>query len=72
MDDIECLYVIGLIACLTPWLLGEDEATWEARSMEFKRRYRMLLPNGLAPAFFAERGAYGEYFSHQVIVSGGF
>jgi hypothetical protein len=72
MDDVECLYVVGLIAQLTPYLLGGDVTTWEARSMQFRRRYRILLPNGLAPAYFEGRGAYGDYFSGQVIVSGGF
>jgi len=72
MDDVECLYVVGLMAQLTPWLLGGDVATWEARSVEFRRRYRMLLPDGLPPAHFEGRGAYGDYFLGQLMVPGGF
>jgi len=63
MDDVECLYVVGLIAQLTPWLLGADVATWEARSAEFLRRYRTLQPEGLPAGYFEGRGAYGDYFS---------
>jgi len=71
-DDAECLYVVGLMARLTPWLLGEDVGTWEARSAAFRVRYRELLPNGLQPTLFEGRGAYGEYFGSQVAVPGGF
>lgn len=72
MNDAECLFVVGLIAQLTPWLLGEDVSVWEARSVEFRRRYRQLYPEGLPPSHFANRGAYGDYFSRQVVVPGGF
>lgn len=72
MDDAECLYVVGLMARLSPWLLGADLETWEARSTEFRSRYRMLRPDGLPPAHFAGRGAYGAYFAGQVDVPGGF
>jgi hypothetical protein len=71
-DDPECLYVVGLMARLTPWILGEDVGTWEARSAAFRVRYRELLPNGLAPTVFEGRGAYGKYFASQVAVPGGF
>ena len=72
MDDVECLYAVGLMAQLTPWLLGGDIATWEMRSAEFRKRYRSLLPDGLQPAHFDGRGAYGDYFAGQVNVPGGF
>ncbi|HEV7508452.1 MAG TPA: hypothetical protein VGS07_26455 [Thermoanaerobaculia bacterium] len=72
LDDAECLYTIGLMANLTPWLLGEDETTWEARSLAFRARYRQLLPDGLTATHFEGRGAYGDYFAKQVIVPGGF
>ncbi|HEY5956875.1 MAG TPA: hypothetical protein VIV60_09995 [Polyangiaceae bacterium] len=72
MDDEECLFVVGLIASLTPWLLGENVSTWEARSVKFRARYRQLQPNGLPAAHFDGRGAYGDYFAAQVVVAGGF
>jgi hypothetical protein len=71
MDDAECLFVVGLIAQLTPWLLGGEPAIWEARSTEFRTRYRSLLPQGIQPTYF-DGGAYGDYFAGQVKVSGGF
>jgi hypothetical protein len=72
MHDVECLYVVGLMASLTPWLLGEDEPTWEQRSEAFRIRYRTLLPKGLSRQHFDGRGAYGDYFAGQVVVPGGF
>jgi hypothetical protein len=71
-NDLECLYVVGLIAQLSPWLLGEDVPTWEARSAAFRARYRSLAPKGIDAAHFEGRGAYGDYFAGQVVVSGGF
>ena len=70
MDDVECLYVVGLMAELSPWLLGGEIGTWESRSAEFRKRYRLLRPAGLEPAYFKGRGAYGEYFAHQAAAGG--
>lgn len=72
LDDAEALYVVGLIATLTPWLLGGDHEVWEARSRDFRARYRALVPEGLPPSTFEGRGAYGDYFAGQVQVLGGF
>jgi hypothetical protein len=72
LDDVECLYVVGLMALLTPYLLGENEATWQARSVAFEERYRLLAPQGLTAAHFEGRGAYGNYFAGQVVVPGGY
>jgi len=72
LDDPEVLYVVGLIAQLTPWLLGGDVGVWDIRSRNFRSRYRALLPEGLSPSYFEGRGAYGDYFADQVQVSGGF
>jgi len=66
-EDAECLYVIGLMALLTPHLLGEDEATWQARSLAFGERYRKLVPEGFTASHFEGRGAYGDYFAGQVV-----
>ncbi len=71
-DDAEALYVVGLIAQLTPWLLGGNHEIWEARSREFRARYRALVPEGLEPSTFESRGAYGDYFAGQVQVPSGF
>jgi hypothetical protein len=72
VDDAEFLYVVGLMALLTPYLLGGDENIWTARSVAFGKRYRALVPAGLPASQFAGRGAYGEYFGGQVIVPGGY
>lgn len=71
-DDAEALYVVGLMAQLTPWLLGGDLEIWEARSRDYRVRYRALVPDGLSPSYFEGRGAYGDYFAGQVQVAGGF
>lgn len=71
-EDPELLFTVGLMAMLAPWALGEDVLIWESRSAAFRARYRLLVPQGLAPAIFEGRGAYGEYFAHQVAVAGGF
>ena len=72
LGDAECLYVIGFMALMTPYLLGEDEATWQARSVAFRERYRALAPQGFATSHFAGRGAYGDYFAGQVVVPNGY
>jgi hypothetical protein len=72
LDDAEVLYVVGLIAQLTPWLLGGEVETWEVRSRYFRAQYRALVPEGLSPSNFEGRGAYGDYFAGQVQVPGGF
>jgi hypothetical protein len=70
--DAEALYVVGLMAHISPWLLGEDVPTWEARSKEFQERYRELLPDGISPDRFKGRGAFGDYFAGQAAVEGGY
>jgi len=64
--------VIGLMAMLAPYLVGDTEVAWEARAKTFQTRYRQLLPEGLDPEVFRGRGAYGDYFAGQVAVVGGF
>ena len=71
-DDAEALYVVGVMAQLSPWLLGEDVPTWEARSKEYRQRYRELSPDGVSPDRFKGRGAYGDYFAGQAAVEGGY
>jgi hypothetical protein len=72
LDDAEALYVVGLMALLSPWLLGGDAKTWEARARDYRVRYRALVPEGLSPSQFEGRGAYGDYFAGQFQVQGGF
>jgi hypothetical protein len=62
LENPECLYVVGLMA-LSPWPLGDDVAIWEARSEEFRKIYRELVPDGLPSSQFTGRGAFGEYFA---------
>ena len=70
-NDPELLYVVGLIAHLSPWLLG-DNSTWEHRSESYRATYRQVVHEGIDSAMFNGRGAYGEYFAGQARVVGGF
>lgn len=70
-DDVESLYVVGLPAQMFPWVLGENRV-WMARGAAYQRRYRQLAPDGLDPAVFDRRGAYGDYYASQIRVVGGF
>jgi hypothetical protein len=65
-EDAELLYVISVMAGLSPpWPPGES-ATWEHRSNEYLKSYRLLAPHGLMPAVFDGRGAFGDYFGGQL------
>jgi len=70
-NDAEALYVVGLPASMFPWLLG-DHDLWTARSEAYRIRYRQLAPDGIDPAVFDSRGAYGDYFESQASVVGGY
>jgi hypothetical protein len=70
-EDVEALYVVGLAARLCPWALGEA-SLWTARSEAYRARYRQLVPDGISPAVFQGRGAYGDYFAGQARVAGGY
>lgn len=70
-SDAEALFVVGLMAHLFPWLLGEV-AEVEALAKEYRTLYRGLASQGLSADLFRGRGAYGEYFAHQSQVVGGF
>lgn len=69
--DAEMLYVVGLMAHLFPYLLG-DAAAVEALAEEYRSLYRSLMPRGLSADLFAGRGAYGDYFATQCRVADGF
>jgi len=69
--DAEMLYVVGLMAHLTPWLLGDNDS-WESRSETYRLLYRKLAPQGISPQVFDGRGAYGDYFAGQARVENGY
>lgn len=71
VEDVEALYVAGLAARLCPWALGEA-SLWIARSEAYRDRYRQLMPDGISPAAFQGRGAYGDYLAGQARVAGGY
>jgi hypothetical protein len=69
--DAEMLYVVGLMANLASWCLGNMDA-WEHRSRQFRIAYRRLAPEGIPPATFSGRGYFGEYFAGQAGVRDGY
>ena len=70
-EDAEMLYVVGLMAHLCEWCVG-DASVWKARSEEYRQAYRRLAPDGIAPSVFEGRGFYGNYFAGQCRVVGGY
>jgi hypothetical protein len=71
-SDVEMLYVVGLMAHLCAWCIG-DVDSWDARSLEYKPAYRQLAPDGLSPSLFEGRGLYGHYFAgHAKLGSAGY
>jgi hypothetical protein len=62
-SDVEVCFVLGVMAAVAPWILGEEEY-WINLGSEFQERVRQLAPQGLLPSLFTGRGAYGEYFAH--------
>jgi hypothetical protein len=69
--DAEMLYVVGLAAHMFCFLF-EDGSAWEKRAIEYRLRYHALAPNGIDPATFQNRGAYGAYYAGQATVKGGY
>ena len=70
-EDAEMLYVVGLMAHLFSYLLG-DYDEWNTLSLEYRKAYRALKPEGISPEIFASRGAYGDYFHGQAKVENGY
>src|SRR5690606_5082447 len=60
-QDAEMLYVFGLAANMF-WYMFDNASEWEKRSIEYQKLYRELLPNGINPEIFQDRGAYGIYY----------
>ena len=69
--DPEMLYVVGLMARLCPWCIG-DVGLWEMRSENYRKAYRRLAPDGIASSAFEGRGFYGDYFAGQSRAAGGY
>ncbi len=64
-EDAEVCFVVGLMAELFPWCLG-DEAHWVAVGGRLSARARELAPRGVPAEQFDGRGAYGAYFAHML------
>lgn len=69
-SDPEVCFVVGLMAELFPWCL-RDAAYWGRVGRLLTDRAARLQPDGLPPAVFAARGAYGKYFSHMLTARAG-
>ena len=70
-QDAEMLYVVGLAAHMF-WFMFDDASAWKKRASEYRQRYHALAPNGIDPAMFQNRGAYGAYYAGQATVEGGY
>jgi len=58
------------------WFMLDDDIevakVWEERSKKYHKQYRALAPNGIDPLIFLNRGAYGDHFTGQAKVEGGY
>jgi hypothetical protein len=70
-DDAEILYVFGLAANMF-WYMFENAEEWEKRAIKYQKRYRELEPNGIDPQIFDNRGTYGDYYTGQAEIEGGY
>ncbi len=74
-QDAEMLYVVGVAAHMFWFMLEddlEDARVWEKRAENYHKHFRAILPNGIDPIIFHNRGAYGEYYAGQAKVEGGY
>lgn len=62
--DAEFLFVAAIMASVTPWAFGDEDA-WTAAADTMMARSLVLRPGGFSPEAFLGRGDYGEYFAHQ-------
>lgn len=69
-SDPEVCFIVGLMAERFPWSLG-DETRWAEIGRLLSSRAAKLQPGGPLLSAFAERGAYGEYFSHMLSAQAG-
>lgn len=69
-SDQEVCFVVGFMAELFPWCLG-DETYWMEVGRLLTSRAGKLQPSGPSPSVFAGRGAYGEYFLHMLSARAG-
>ena len=70
-DDVEMLYVVGVMAHMF-WFMFEHDRYWEQVSKDYHARYRELAPDGIDPTIFDGRGYYGEYYGGQARVENGY
>ena len=63
--DAEVCYVVGLMARLFPWCIGE-EGNWSRTGLALTQRAQLLALEGIQPRVFQNRGVYGEYFAHML------
>ena len=69
-SDPEVCFVVGLMAEILPWGLG-DEASWAETGRLLANRAVTLQTSALSPTVFSGRGAYGKYFSHMLSAQAG-
>ena len=66
-QDAEMLWVVGLVTHMQ-WFMFTDREKWETISKEYRKLYRALEPDGIDPAIFKGRGAYGDYFQKHALI----
>ena len=54
------------------WMVLNDSSRWQELAADYRERYRSLVPMGLDPSLFLDRGAYGDYYANQLSVIGGY
>ena len=62
--DAEFLFVASIMADVTPWAFGNEDA-WAGAGEAMMARSLSLQPGGFSPDRFEGRGEYGKYFAHQ-------
>ena len=70
-NDPEMLYAFGLAANMFCFMF-ENPKEWERISIEYRRRYRELEPDGIDVSIFSNRGAYGAYYAGQAVIKNGY
>ncbi|MGQ0661827.1 hypothetical protein [Sphingosinicella sp.] len=64
-DDVEFLFVAGIMAEVGGYVLGIDER-WRARGRRMIDRAMAAKHSPLSESTFDNRGEYGNYFAHQL------
>ena len=61
--DAELYYSFGLMLSLFPNYFGNEDDILEL-AKRYQDKYMEILPEGIQPEIFINRGLYGEYFEH--------